>query len=104
MESQFLDPHGSWENIFPISETDSQFYSFTESLLQVYNFIKKETENWNRLGGLAQRHGHEFKQVPGDGEGQGSLCAAVPGVKKLDMTERLNNKKSGRRKCKILNF
>ena len=27
-------------------------------------------------------NGHEFKQVPGDGEGQGSLCATVHGVAK----------------------
>ena len=26
--------------------------------------------------------GHEFEQAPGDGEGQGSLCAAVRGVAK----------------------
>ena len=26
--------------------------------------------------------GHEFEQAPGDGEGQGSLCAAVHGVAK----------------------
>ena len=97
MESQFLDPHGSWENIFLVSETDSEFYSFTESLLQVYNFIKKETENWNRLGGLAQCHGHEFKQVPGDGEGQGSLAYCSPwGHKELDKTEQLNNNNNPR--------
>ena len=24
--------------------------------------------------------GHEFEQAPGDGEGQGGLCAAVHGV------------------------
>ena len=30
--------------IFLVTETDSELYSFTESLLQVYNFIKKETE------------------------------------------------------------
>ena len=26
--------------------------------------------------------GHKFEQAPGDGEGQGSLCAAVHGVAK----------------------
>ena len=25
-------------------------------------------------------NGHEFEQAPGDGKGQGSLCAAVHGV------------------------
>ena len=37
-------------------------------------------------------NGHEFKQAPGDGEGQGSLACCSPwGCKELDMTERLNN-------------
>ena len=31
-----------------------------------------------------QHNGHEFEQTPGDGEGQGSLCAAIHG--KPDMT------------------
>ena len=39
-------------------------------------------------------NGHEFEQTRGDGEGQGSLLCCSPwGRKKLDMTERLNNKK-----------
>ena len=37
-------------------------------------------------------NGHEFKQPPGDGEGQGSLvCCSLWGCKESDMTERLNN-------------
>ena len=37
-------------------------------------------------------NGHEFEQVLGDGEGQGSLvCCSLWGCKELDMTERLNN-------------
>ena len=40
--------------------------------------------------------GHEFKQAPGDGEGQGSLeCCRTWGLKELDTTERLNNKNIG---------
>ena len=36
--------------------------------------------------------GHEFEQIPGDGEGQGSLACCSPwGVKESDMTEQLNN-------------
>ena len=36
--------------------------------------------------------GHEFEQVPGDGEGQGSLeCYSLCGHKELGMTEGLNN-------------
>ena len=35
--------------------------------------------------------GHEFEQVPGDGDGQGSLACCSPwGCKKSDMTERMN--------------
>ena len=38
----------------------------------------------------------EFEQAPGDNEGQGSLACCTPwGHKELDMTEQLNNKKSG---------
>ena len=40
-------------------------------------------------------NGHEFEQAPGDGEGQGSLRAAVHEVTESDTTERLkNNNKS----------
>ena len=36
--------------------------------------------------------GHEFEQVPGGGEGQGSLVCCSPwGHKESDMTEQLNN-------------
>ena len=41
-------------------------------------------------------NGHEFKQTPGDSEGQGSLVCFSPwGCKELDTTERLNNNKWG---------
>ena len=33
----------------------------------------------------------EFEQVPGDGEGQGSLACCSQGVAESDTTERLNN-------------
>ena len=37
-------------------------------------------------------NGHEFKQAPGDGEGQGSLACCSPwGHKESDVTGRLNN-------------
>ena len=37
--------------------------------------------------------GHEFKQTPGDSEGQGSLaCCSTWGRNKSDTTERLNDK------------
>ena len=38
-------------------------------------------------------NGHEFKQTPGDNEGQGSLMCCSPwDHKEPNMTERLNNK------------
>ena len=44
------------------------------------------------VGWHHQLNGHEFKQAPGHGEGQGSLvCYSLWGCKKLDMTKRLNN-------------
>lgn len=46
MRSQVLDHHGYWENTFLVREADAEFYSFSESLLQVYDFINKGTENW----------------------------------------------------------
>ena len=42
-------------------------------------------------------NGHEFEQTLRDGEGQGSLVAAVHGGgKELDTTWRLNNRIAGR--------
>ena len=40
------------------------------------------------VGWHHQLNGHEFKQTPGDGEGQGSLvCYSLQGRQELDMTE-----------------
>ena len=37
-------------------------------------------------------NGHEYKQTPGDSEGQGSLMCCSPwGCKEPDMTEKLKN-------------
>ena len=39
-----------------------------------------------------QLDGHEFKQVPGVGDGQGSLASCSPwGCEGLDMAEQLNS-------------
>ena len=47
------------------------------------------------IGWYHQLNGCEFEQAPGDGERQGSLACCSPwSLKKLDMTERLNNNKS----------
>ena len=49
-------------------------------------------------------NGHEFEQIPGDGEGQGSLACFSPwGHKESDVTEWLNNNNSikGRKRISI---
>ena len=47
------------------------------------------------VGWHHQLNGHEFEQVPGDGEGQGGLVCCSPwGHKESDMTEQLNNNKN----------
>ena len=54
---------------------------------------KGATEN-EIVGWHHQLNGHEFEQIPGDGEGQGSLVCYSPwGCKESDTTERLNNNK-----------
>ena len=46
------------------------------------------------IGRHHQLNGHEFEQVPGDGEEQGSLTCCSPwGHKESDITEQLNNNK-----------
>ena len=44
------------------------------------------------IGWHHRLNGHEFEQVPGVGDGQGSLVCCSPwGCKESDMTEQLNN-------------
>ena len=44
------------------------------------------------VGWHHQLNGHEFKQPPGAGGGQGSLaCCSLQGCKESDKTEQLNN-------------
>ena len=44
------------------------------------------------IGWHHRLNGHEFEQVPGDDEGQGSLeCCSPWGRKESDTTEQLNN-------------
>ena len=48
------------------------------------------------VGWYHRLNGHEFKQILGDGEGQGSLACCNPwGHKESDTTERLNNNRRG---------
>ena len=47
-----------------------------------------------------QFNGPEYKQAPGDSEGQGSLVCCSPwGHKEFDMSERLNNNSKADVKC-----
>ena len=44
------------------------------------------------VGWQHQLNRHEFEQIQGDGEGQGSLACCSPwGQKESDITEQLNN-------------
>ena len=44
------------------------------------------------VGWYHRLNGREFKQAPGDGDGQGSLACCRPwGLKESDITEQLNN-------------
>ena len=44
------------------------------------------------VGWHHQFNGHEFEQILGDSEGQGSLCGCSPwGHKELDMTQQVND-------------
>ena len=53
---------------------------------------RKETTEDETVGWHHQLNGHEFKQTPGDGEGQGSLVCCSPwGCQESDTTEPLNN-------------
>ena len=46
------------------------------------------------VGWCHQLSGHEFEQIQGDSEGQGSLMCCSPwGCKELDRTKQLNNNK-----------
>ena len=52
---------------------------------------EKETTEDEMVGWHHWLDGHEFKQAPGVGDGQGGLaCCSLWGRKELDTTERLN--------------
>ena len=54
--------------------------------------VEKGMTEDEMIGWYHQLNGHEFKQSPGDREGQGSLAWYSPwSHKELDMTEQLNN-------------
>ena len=58
---------------------------------------KGMTEN-EMVGWHHWHNGHEFEQILGGGEGQGSLaCCSSGGLRELNTTERLNNNTTSRR-------
>ena len=53
---------------------------------------RRGTTEDEMVGWYHRLNGHEFEQVSGDGEGQGSLACCSPWVRKeSDVTEQLNN-------------
>ena len=98
-----VNPEGNqpWKSIGLMLKLKLHYFGY---LMQRVNSLEKSLI-WERLRqeekgmtedemvGWHQRlNGHEFEQVPGDGEGQGSLVCCSPwGHKELDMTEGLNN-------------
>ena len=55
---------------------------------------KKGMTEDEMVGWHHQLNGHEFEQILGDSEGQGSLACCSPwGLKESDMIEQLNNNK-----------
>ena len=50
-----------------------------------------------------QLHEHEFEQIPGVGDGQGSLVCCIPlGCKESDTTEQLNCTETKSKQAQIL--
>ena len=56
------------------------FMRRTDSLEKILMLGKRQKEKWVTGDDIVRINGHEFEQAPGDGEGQGSWCAAVHGV------------------------
>ena len=57
-------------------------------------YTNTEDETDEMVGWHHRLNGHEFEQVSGDGEGQGSLaCCSLCGRKESDVTEQLNKNK-----------
>ena len=55
---------------------------------------RRRTTEHEMIGWHHRLNGHEFEQIPGDSEGQGSLTCCSPwGCKESDVTEQLNNNK-----------
>ena len=103
-ETQSVHPKGNQSRIF-IARTDAEGETLILGPPDVKNWPTGKDPDagkdwWQEEKGMTedemvgwhhQLNGHEFEQVPGVGDGQGSLAWYSPwGHKELDMPERLN--------------
>ena len=81
-----------WERLKAGEGNDRGWDGWMASLTR-WSWVWASSGRWWRTGKpVCGLNGLEFKEVPGDGEGQGSLEWCSPwGHKELDTTERLNN-------------
>ena len=80
---------------FPIlwsPDAKSQFITKDPDAGKDWRREEKEMTEDEMVGWHHWLNGHEFEQVPGDGEGQGSLAYCSPWVTESDTTEWRNNK------------
>ena len=71
--------------------------------------LKQEQKNEDEMVGQLRLHywlsGHEFKETPGDSEGQGSLgCCSLWGHKELGTTEWLNRQTETAERAAVVSF
>ena len=63
-----------------------------EKTLMLRKIEERRRRGWKMVGCHHQLNGHEYEQILGDGEEQGSLMCFSPwGCKESDTTEQLNN-------------
>ena len=103
-----VNPKGnrSWELIGRTdAETEAQILWPPDAKSQLIGKYYDARKDWRQkekrvaedgmVGWHPQVNGHEFKQIPGESDGQGSLVCCSPwGHKELDTTEWLNNNKT----------
>ena len=97
--------HRQSNNVLNFYHCDSFFLMETSAILPFHTHWNKTDagQDWGQeekrvtdemVRGHHQLNGHEFEQILGDSEGQGSLLCCSPwGYKESDMTKKLNNKK-----------
>ena len=99
-DTQPVHPKGNQSWIF-IRRTDSEVEASILWPPDGKNWLIWKDPDWRQeekgttedemVGWHHRLNGHEFKQAPGVGDGQGSLACCSPwGIKESDMTEQLN--------------